>query len=52
LIEPNDKLFLKHPFVEIMRLKEQYTLENQKLGELKDLLLAKMTKVEIVKELA
>lgn len=30
----------------MIKLKESYTLENKKLEELKELLLAKMTKVE------
>lgn len=46
LIEPTKVIMEKHPFVEIMKLKESYTFENKKLEELKGLLLAKMTKVE------
>jgi len=45
LIEPIKEIIEKHPFVEIMKLKENYTFENKKLEELKGLLLAKMTKV-------
>jgi type I restriction enzyme S subunit len=45
LIQPLDKVLNKHPFVNIMNLKEVYTEENQKLAELKELLLSKMTKV-------
>ena len=49
LIEPTKVLMEKHPFVEIMKLKEKHTIANKKLEELKGLILAKMTKVEIEK---
>jgi type I restriction enzyme S subunit len=46
LIDPNKEVMEKHPFVEMMKFKENNTFENQKLEDLKDLLLAKMTRVE------
>lgn len=45
LIEPTKIIIEKHPFVEIIELKKNYTFENKKLEELRELLLAKMTKV-------
>ncbi|NDP21453.1 MAG: restriction endonuclease subunit S [Paludibacter sp.] len=46
LIQPLGEVLNKHPFINIMNLKEDYTREIQKLEELKGLLLARMTKVE------
>lgn len=46
LLEPNRKILEKHPFVEIMKLKESYTFEIKSLMDLHNIVLAKMTKVE------
>lgn len=51
LIEPTKEIIEKHPFVEIMKLKESYTFEIKSLLDLQNIVLAKMTKVEIEKEL-
>lgn len=46
LIEPPKVIIEKHPFVEIMKLKESYTFEIKSLIDLQNIVLAKMTKVE------
>ncbi|MBP6146323.1 MAG: restriction endonuclease subunit S [Flavobacterium sp.] len=46
LIEPTKVIMEKHPFVEIMKLKESYTFEIKSLMDLQNIVLAKMTKVE------
>lgn len=46
LIEPFKEIIEKHPFVEIMKLKESYTFEIKSLMDLQNIVLAKMTKVE------
>ncbi len=46
LIEPTKVIIEKHPFVEIMKLKESYTFEIKSLMDLQNIVLAKMTKVE------
>lgn len=51
LIEPTKVIMEKHPFVEIMKLKESYTFEVKSLMDLQNIVLAKMTKVETEKEL-
>lgn len=51
LIEPTKVIIEKHPFVEIMKLKESYTFEIKSLMDLQNIVLAKMTKVETEKEL-
>lgn len=51
LIEPTKVIIEKHPFVEIMKLKESYTFEIKSLMDLHNIVLAKMTKVEAEKEL-
>jgi type I restriction enzyme S subunit len=47
IIKPNERLFLNFPLKRIIDSYENYTRQNQKLKELMDLLLAKMTRVEI-----
>ncbi|PWA10637.1 restriction endonuclease subunit S [Flavobacterium laiguense] len=51
LIEPTKVIIEKHPFVEIMKLKESYTFEIKSLMDLQNIVLAKMTKVETEKTL-
>ncbi len=46
LLEPNREILEKHPFVEIMKLKESYTFEIKSLMDLQNIVFAKMTKVE------
>ena len=46
IVKPNENLFLNFPLKSIIDNYETYTRQNQKLTELKDLLLAKMTRVE------
>jgi type I restriction enzyme, S subunit len=46
IIKPNESLFVNFPLKSIIDNYETYTRQNQKLEELKDLLLAKMTRVE------
>ena len=50
IIEPTNEVFTKHPFVEILSLKEKYTLELMRLGKLSDILLSKLTTVEDMEE--
>ena len=45
IIKPNESLFVNFPLKSIIDNYETYTRQNQKLEELKDLLLAKMTRV-------
>ncbi|NRS89053.1 type I restriction enzyme S subunit [Flavobacterium sp. 7E] len=45
IVKPNENLFLNFPLKSIIDNYETYTRQNQKLTELKDLLLAKMTKI-------
>lgn len=52
LIEPSADVLNKHPFIQLMKLKEDYSKEIMTLKNLNDLLLAKMTKVELEKEFA
>ena len=47
MIKPNESLFINFPLKKIIDSYENYTRQNQKLKELKDLLLAKMTRVEV-----
>lgn len=46
IIEPTKEVFGKHPFIEILNLKEKYTLELKQLGKLSDILLSKLATVE------
>lgn len=46
LIEPTKVIMEKHPFVEIMKLKESYTFEIKSLMDLQNILLSKMTTIE------
>lgn len=46
IIKPKESLFVKFPLKIIIDNYETYTRQNQKLEELKDLLLSKMTRVE------
>lgn len=46
IVLPNENIFRDFPLKAIIESLENYTRQNQKLEELKDLLLAKMTRVE------
>lgn len=46
IVKPNESLLVNFPLKSIIDNNEAYTRQNQKLKELKDLLLAKMTRVE------
>ena len=46
LIEPTKVIMEKHPFVEIMKLKESYTFEIKSLMDLQNILLSKMATIE------
>ena len=46
IVKPNESLFVNIPLKSIIDNYETYTKQNQKLEELKDLLLARMTRVE------
>lgn len=50
IILPNESLLVNLPLKRIIDNNEAYTRQNQKLEELKELLLAKMTRVEIEKK--
>jgi type I restriction enzyme S subunit len=51
LIEPTKHIMEKHPFVKILKLKENYTREISSLRKTQHLILSKMTKVETKKVL-
>lgn len=46
IVKPNESLFVNIPLKSIIDNYETYTKQNQKLEELKDLMLARMTRVE------
>ncbi|MFY0712621.1 restriction endonuclease subunit S [Seonamhaeicola sp. NFXS20] len=48
LVIPEDKVMSKHPFVKIMKHRENLTIENNALTEFRIMLLSKMSKVEEV----
>jgi len=50
IIEPTAEIFKKHPFVNILKSKEDTTKEITALLQMQNLLLSKMTKVETEKE--
>jgi len=50
LLEPQQSILENHSFVEIMNHRENITREVLALNKMKDLLLSKMTKVEVEKE--
>ena len=51
LVDPIAEVLYKHPFIEIMNSREILTKETLLLNELSSLLLSKMTKVEVKKEM-
>ena len=46
IIEPTKEVLAKHPFVEMLNLKEKYTIELKQLGKLSDVLLSKLATIE------
>lgn len=46
IIEPTKEVLAKHPFVEMLNLKEKYTIELKQLGKLSDVLLSKLSTIE------
>lgn len=46
IIEPTNEILAKHPFVEILNLKEKYTVELKHLGKFSDVLLSKLATIQ------